>query len=473
MKTMWTLFFSLALFSPGVRADSVGLSGNTSISTFRVDESPEAFHEWFMTGYKKEVHGQAVDLGFLTLSKAPGGLLAFDDPQYAYLTSVRGSVKETSAGHIEWSYDDAKVHLTRSYVFDSSQPYVDVTFGAEFKGVAPKQVFLVLSGSSPEKDAEERDRKLEYFSDGKLHSIDHQAGAGVEQSTLTTDWIAVTSRYFVFAAVPKGGAPKAVAQHMGGRQGRLSLAYPAGEKVSIPLRFYAGPKDLALMKQVEPKLDQALDLGFFSPFAYLLLRLLKWLYSFAQNYGVAIILLTLIVRMLMYPLVVKSMRSMKAMAKLQPEMQRVRERYANDKQAQNLEMMQLLKTHKYNPMAGCLPILVQIPVFFALYKVLYSAVELYQAPFAFWIHDLSAKDPYYVTPVLLSLVMFWQQKISPNVSADPMQRKMMLYMPLVFGAFMLSLPSGLTLYMLVSGIFGVIQQTILNRPTGPVVERDV
>jgi len=151
------------------------------------------------------------------------------------------------------------------------------------------------------------------------------------------------------------------------------------------------------------------------------------------------------------------------MARLQPQLQKIREKYKDDKEALNREMMALMKTHGYNPMAGCLPMVIQMPIFFALYRVLYSSIDLYHAPFALYIHDLSARDPFYAMPILLSLTMFVQQKLTPNTAADPTQQKMMQFMPLMFGAFMLSLPSGLTLYMLTNAIASIIQQLILNK----------
>jgi YidC/Oxa1 family membrane protein insertase len=156
------------------------------------------------------------------------------------------------------------------------------------------------------------------------------------------------------------------------------------------------------------------------------------------------------------------------MASLQPQLQKIRERYANDKEALNREMLNLMRNHGYNPMAGCLPMLIQMPVFFALYRVLYGSFELYRAPFGLWITDLSAKDPWYVTPVLLTAVMYFQQKLTPTTTTDPAQAKMIQWMPVIFGVFMLGLPSGLTLYMLTNAIVSIIQQIILNKKLGIV-----
>jgi YidC/Oxa1 family membrane protein insertase len=154
---------------------------------------------------------------------------------------------------------------------------------------------------------------------------------------------------------------------------------------------------------------------------------------------------------------------MKQMAKLQPQLQKLREKYKDDKEALNREMLTFMRSNGYNPVSGCLPMLIQMPIFFALYRVLYSSIELYHAPFWLWIRDLSDKDPYYVTPVLLTLTMYIQQKMMPNTATDPAQQKMMQFMPIMFGAFMLTLPSGLTIYMLVNALTSIVQQIVLNR----------
>ena len=214
---------------------------------------------------------------------------------------------------------------------------------------------------------------------------------------------------------------------------------------------------------MDPALDNTVDFGWFTVFAYPLLNILKWFNQFVHNYGVAIILLTVLLKVALYPLTYKSMKSMKEMAKLQPQLAKVREKYKDDKEALNREMLSLMRTHGYNPAAGCLPMVIQMPIFFALYRVLYSSIELFHAPFAFWIQDLSSRDPFYVTPIFLAGTMFIQQKLTPSTATDPSQQKMMQMMPLIFGFMMLNLPAGLTLYMLVNALAGIVQQLIMNK----------
>jgi YidC/Oxa1 family membrane protein insertase len=210
-------------------------------------------------------------------------------------------------------------------------------------------------------------------------------------------------------------------------------------------------------------LDHTVDFGFFTFIGYWLLKTLNFFYNITKNYGVSIILLTLVLKILTFPLTYKSMKNMKQMQRVQPMIQKLREKYKDNPQQLNLEMMQLMKSQGYNPVAGCLPILIQIPIFFALYKVLYASIELYQAPFMMWIRDLSVKDPVYVTPILLTAVMYLQQKLTPTQTTDPLQAKMIQFMPVIFGIFMISLPSGLTLYMLTNAVAGVFQQIFLNK----------
>lgn len=211
------------------------------------------------------------------------------------------------------------------------------------------------------------------------------------------------------------------------------------------------------------KLELSVDFGIFGILAVPLLRGLQWLYKVIPNYGFAIIILTLFIRLLLYPLQHKSAKSMKKMQKVQPELQKIKEKYKDDPARVQKETMEIFKKNGANPLGGCLPLLLQMPVFFAIYRVLYSAVELVDAPFIGWIADLSQKDPYYVLPVLMAATMFGQQLLMPTATTDPNQKKIMMAMPLIFGFIMKDLPSGLVLYIFVSTLFGVVQQLIVNK----------
>lgn len=210
-------------------------------------------------------------------------------------------------------------------------------------------------------------------------------------------------------------------------------------------------------------LHLSVDFGFFAVLAVPMLRGLQFIYKFIPNYGIAIILLTIFLRLITFPLQYKSFKSMKKMQLIQPELQKIKEKYKDDSQKMQKETMALFQKSGANPLSGCLPLLLQMPFFFAIYRVLYSAVELVGAPFFGWIHDLSIHDPFYVLPVLMALSMFFQNKLNPQTSADPTQQKVMMLMPLIFGFIMKNLPAGLVLYIFISTAFGMALQYMVYK----------
>jgi len=237
------------------------------------------------------------------------------------------------------------------------------------------------------------------------------------------------------------------------------------QAASVSVRYYIGPKEQVLLN-VEPNdLNKAIDYGWFSIVARPLLMLLHFFYGLVGNYGVAIILLTLVVKIILWPLSYKSYKSMEQMKKLQPMMAKLKEKYGNDKEAMNREMMQLYKTYKVNPASGCLPILVQLPVFVGLYQGLLGSIQLRHASFItyipftdlVWLADLSVKDPYYITPLIMGGTMFLQQLLTPS-AGDPTQQKIMLIMPVVFTFLFLNFPSGLVIYWLANNVISIAQQ---------------
>ena len=212
-------------------------------------------------------------------------------------------------------------------------------------------------------------------------------------------------------------------------------------------------------------LHLAVDFGIFGILAVPILRGLQFFYEYIANFGVSIIIVTLIIRLITFPLQYKSFKSMKKMQQLQPEMARIKERYKDDPKKMQQETMELFKRGGANPLGGCFPMLLQMPVFFAFYQVLNNAVELVGAPFYFWITDLSVKDPYYVLPILMMVTMFAQTKMNPGASTDPTQKKIMYLMPIIFGFIMKDLPAGLNLYITVSILFGIVQQLLVYKTT--------
>lgn len=237
----------------------------------------------------------------------------------------------------------------------------------------------------------------------------------------------------------------------------------AGQTVEMNYRYYFGPKKIQALDSFSPKLKSALYLGWFGAIARPLLWAVKKVYKWFGNYGIAIIIITLILKMLFFPLTRAAQISMKKMQKLQPQMNAIREKNKDDPRKQQQELMKFMAQHKVNPAKGCLPILPQIPVFIAFYNVLSNAIELRHAPFMGWIQDLSVADPFLVTPLLLGVCMFMQQKLTPHPGMDKAQERIMMMMPVVFTVMMLSLPAGMVLYMLVNTIVTILQQQWLNR----------
>jgi YidC/Oxa1 family membrane protein insertase len=212
-------------------------------------------------------------------------------------------------------------------------------------------------------------------------------------------------------------------------------------------------------------MDLTVDYGWLTVISAPLFWLLAFIHRWVGNWGWAIILLTILIKLAFYPLSAASYKSMAHMKKMQPKLQALKERYGDDKQKLNQAMMELYKTEKINPLGGCLPILIQIPVFIALYWVLLESVEMRQAPFILWIKDLSAQDPYYVLPIVMGVSMFAQQKLNPQ-PLDPIQQKIFLFMPLFFTVFFLFFPAGLVLYWTVNNILSIAQQWQINRTIG-------
>ena len=237
----------------------------------------------------------------------------------------------------------------------------------------------------------------------------------------------------------------------------------AGQSADVNWDTWFGPKEVELLTNFNPHLRTTLGLGWLDMIAHPLLLSIKGLHKFTGNYGIAIILLTLLLKIIFFPLARQAAISAAKMKKLNPEMTKLREKYKAEPQKMQMELMKFMSQNKINPMKGCLPMLPTIPVFFALFRVLSASIDLRHAPFYGWILDLSAKDPYYVTPIILTGFMFIQQKMTPMTGMDPTQEKVMMMMPLIFGVMMVSLPSGLVLYMLTNTIVTIAQQQFLNK----------
>ncbi|MEA1923594.1 MAG: membrane protein insertase YidC [Pseudomonadota bacterium] len=278
------------------------------------------------------------------------------------------------------------------------------------------------------------------------------------------NWLGYTSKYFISALLPPDNI--AIGRTTGSIERADATHLMTGLQVNqnSRIKVYVGPKKGLLLQTVGMHLEDSIEYGWFGIIARPLVQLLHFFNKYVHNYGIAIIILTILIKLVFYPLSQKSYKSMGKMKAVQPKLAKLKEKYKDDKARLNKEMMDLYRTNKVNPFGGCLPIVVQIPVFFALYRALMVAIELRHAPFMGWIVDLSAKDPYYITPLIMGATMFLQQKMTPT-TGDAMQAKMMLFMPIIFTFMFLNFPAGLVLYWLVNNVLSIGQQYLVMRQT--------
>ena len=325
-----------------------------------------------------------------------------------------------------------------------------------------------------------------YVAQGKLEEIKLDPGE-VNAYSGPVDWVGYGDNYFcttIIPAIASGPYDLQVRKIDEAGLTHIQLTnlkphpHPTGEGLEIfKAGLYFGPKEIERLKANGHNLVKAINFGWFDVIAKPVLYLLQFFYKYTHNYGWSIIIVTILIKVAFFPLAQKGARSMKTMQKLQPKLKKLKEKYGDDKVKMQQEMMQLYKTYKVNPMSGCLPMVLQIPVFFALYKVLLQAIELRHAPFMLWINDLSAPDrlmipgvaiPYLggipVLTLLMGISMYFQQKLSPS-SLDPTQAKMMQFLPVIFTFMFINFPSGLVLYWLLNNIFSIAQQVYVNKFT--------
>ena len=287
--------------------------------------------------------------------------------------------------------------------------------------------------------------------------------------TADNGWLAMVQHYFVSAWVPKDKTPREYYMRKleGGNSFQAGLIVPVAEiapgaKGETSVSLYAGPQEQAALKELSPGLDLVVDYGWLTVVAAPIFWALQAIHGIVGNWGWAIIVLTVILKGIFFPLSAASYKSMAKMKLLTPRLTQLKERFGDDKQRLNQEMMKMYQTEKVNPLGGCLPILVQIPVFIALYWVLLGAVEMRDAPWTMWIHDLASPDPYFILPVIMIISMFVQTKLNPT-PPDPIQAKVMMAMPLIFGVMFLWFPAGLVLYWVVNNILSIAQQWQITR----------
>ena len=285
-------------------------------------------------------------------------------------------------------------------------------------------------------------------------------------------WAALQDKYFVAAAIPADElAHQVVVRKEADKLVSVGLqTQSVQDRVSMHYRLFIGPKEYETLKGLGVGLEDTIDFGWFIYGSWSIVRAvakplfyaIRYLHDITHNYGVAIILVTVGIKLLLAPLAYKSYKSMKQMAAVQPELQVLQKKYADDRERLNKELMKLYKDKKVNPVGGCLPMFFQIPVFVALFNILYMTIELRQAPFVLWIKDLSVQDPYYVLPILMGVTMFIQQKIQPT-TMDPKQAQIMLLLPIFLTFLFVTFPAGLVLYWLTNNVLTILQQVITDR----------
>ena len=377
------------------------------------------------------------------------------------------------------------VHYRKVYTFHRDSYYVDVRYEVQNNTNQEWRGYLYAQFVSTETSDDENTSflglgRLPSFTGGAIYTpdekykkigFDDMREQPLVQKT-TSGWVAMLQHYFVGALLAEKesqyefyslvNGTGATTRYSMGYKHLAPLSVAAGRRGEMTARMFVGPKENNRLVEADRQLELAVDFGWLTPVSAPLFWLLTQIQRVVVNWGLSIVLLTALVKLVFFPLSAASYKSMAKMKKLGPRMKTLKERYGDDKQKFQQAMMEMYKKDKINPLGGCLPIVVQIPVFIALYWVLLESVELRQAPLALWIHDLSAPDPYYVLPILMGASMFVQQLLNP-APVDPMQANIMRILPIVFTLFFLWFPAGLVLYWLVNNLLSIAQQWFVMR----------
>jgi YidC/Oxa1 family membrane protein insertase len=373
------------------------------------------------------------------------------------------------------------VKLTKTYTFRRGDYTIDLNHTVSNVGAAPVSpslyVQLVRDGSKPEGESRFYSTftgpavctEADHFQ--KLDFEKIEKGKETHATKADNGWIALIQHYFVSAFIPPEKAPreiftKKVDNNLYAVGSILPLGtIAAGASTNMDTKLYSGPQVSSVLEKVAPGLDLVKDYGWLTIVAKPIFWLMTQIQKILGNWGWTIIALTILIKLAFFPLSAASYRSMAKMKLVTPKMTAIRERFKGDPQKMNQAMMELYKTEKINPLGGCLPIVVQIPVFIALYWVLLASVEMRNAPWVGWIHDLAAPDPFYILPVIMAASMFIQTKLNPT-PPDPVQAKVMMFMPIVFSVMFFFFPAGLVLYWVVNNILSITQQWVISRKMG-------
>src|SRR6266540_253513 len=396
-------------------------------------------------------------------------------------------VSQPAPDQVVFATDSGPVHIEKRYHLDPTRFRLHLDVVVANRGETPIKQRLAISVPGKQ-DPDKRGGGIFSGPTSSIAEVLCHVNAKVERKPIDDlakegfdkggkiNWVAADEKFFALAVVPYPETPAAdrtcQAKALAGEAaGQVTVSFaertvPPQATVSYPFAVFAGPKFIEDLKQVRPggvdvELEHSIDVTF-APLSGPILGLLKIFHGFAHNWGLAIVLLTIFIKLVTFYPTQKSLLSAKKMQRLAPKMNAIRKKYENDRQRQSVETMNLYKAHGVSPFGGCLPSLIQMPIWIALYSTLNYAVELYRAPFFGHIHDLTGKDPYYITPLVMGGVMFLQMKMSP-AGADPQQQAMMsIMMPIMFTGFSLFLPSGLAVYMLTSYLIGILQQLYVN-----------
>lgn len=413
---------------------------------------------------------------------AQTGLIGGDLPTHrSVFTSTADSYKMTEGSdrlevRLTWT-NEAGLQVDKVYTFNRDSYAIDVDYqitNNSASALTPSVYYQILHDNQSNQGSFMMPTFTggAYYTDAdKFKKISFSDMAKSNLSKNTKDgWVGLVQHYFVSAWVPKEGVSREFyTKQLSGNVFSIGSVSALGEiapgaSAGMSAKFYSGPQTQSQLKAVAPGLEYTVDYGWLTIIAAPLFWVLSSIHKLVNNWGVAIILLTVLIKLAFYPLSAASYRSMAHLRELTPRLQSMKEKFGDDRQKMQQAMMELYKTEKINPLGGCLPILVQIPVFIALYWVLLGSVEMRHAPFMLWIQDLSAIDPYYVLPILMGLTMIIQTKLNPKPT-DPIQAKVMMIMPVVFSVFFFFFPAGLVLYWLVNNILSIAQQWHINRAT--------
>ena len=378
-------------------------------------------------------------------------------------------------GKIIFTYNppDGDISISKAYKFKKDSYLIELDIKVINKSGAEKRIETFTlgweAGVGPEDVAMKKGRGVQgikplVFHEGKLVKKIKIKEKESKEYTGEIKWIGVDNSYFLIALIPEENifSKANIKKEEIIPQVKLStsLNLKPGEIKDIKVHMYLGPKEYERLKKAGKNLEETVEFGFFGSIGKGVLFILKFFYKITGNFGWSIVFLTMVLQIILLPLTMKSFKSMQSLKKIQPQINMLREQYKEDPKRLNVEMMSLYKTRKVNPFGGCLPMILQIPVFWALFTTLRNTVELRYAPFIFWIKDLSSYDPLYILPVLMGIVMFLQQKMT---TTDPQQAKMVVFMPVIFVVLFLKFPSGLVLYWFINNIFNLSMQLIIIR----------